>query len=149
MTTQKETQGSFADAIRTLAKFNFSAIEVYEIAINQIKNEEFKIQLQGFKKEHEQHIEKLNQLLSTHNEETVTNLDAKNLPVHNKIAITSITEDIDILRDMLASKEDIDSAYNNAESHPEIWGDAKEILRTGSSDEKRHKQWMEENAART
>ena len=149
MTIQIEAQGNFADAVRTLAVLNFSAIEVYEIAINQIKNEEFKVQLRSFKEEHERHTQELNGLLSTHNEQTVTNLDAKNSPVQNKIVITSVTEDIDILRDMLANKGEIDAAYTNAKNHPEAWADARGILSIGYSDEKRHKRWMEENTTKT
>jgi rubrerythrin len=146
MATLVGTQTSFANALRALIELDFDAIEAYEAAINRIENEEYKVQLQNFKEDHQRHVQELNQLLTIHNEKISSGPDAKKWLTQGKVVISGIMGDNAILRAMLSNEEDTNTAYDRVENHPEVWADAKEILSAGFSDEKRHKRWLEENA---
>lgn len=145
MSTLVGTQNSFADAIRSLIELDFDAIEAYEAAINRIENGEFRIQLRNFKEDHEGHVHELNQLLTIHNEKTVSGPDAKKWLTQGKVVLGSLMGDNAILKAMFTNEEDTNTAYERVTNHAEIWADAKEILSAGFSDEKRHKRWIEEN----
>jgi len=145
MATMVGTQNSFVNAVKALVELDFDAIEAYEAAINRIGNEEYKVQLQNFKEDHERHVQELNQLLSIHNEDIVSGPDMKKWLTQGKVIMGSLIGDTAILKAMLTNEEDTNTAYNRVENHPEIWGDAKEIISAGYSDERRHKRWLEEN----
>jgi len=145
MTTMVGTQNNFVDAIRELVELDFDAIEAYEAASNRIESDEYKVQLQNFKEDHERHVQELNQLLATHNEKIVLGPDAKKWLTQGKVVVMSLMGDKAILKAMLTNEEDTNTAYDRVENHPGIWDDSKEILSSGYSDEKRHKLWLEVN----
>ena len=72
MTTLVGTQKDFAIALKELIGLDYDAVEAYKAAIDRIKNEDCKNQLQKFKQDHERHIEELNNILILHKEEPVT-----------------------------------------------------------------------------
>lgn len=145
MSTLVGTQVNFADALRELIELDYDAIEAYEAAINRLEKESFKDKLKEFKKDHERHVNELNNVLSAHSEELVEGPSVKQWLAKGKVVLANIMGDEAILQAMRTNEEDTNTAYKRLNEHEDKWSDATDVLRRGLEDERRHKKWIEEN----
>ncbi len=145
MVTLVGRQENFSDAIKALVELDYDAIEAYEAAINRLKSENYKSQLEKFKKDHQRHIKKLNELLTEHGEDTINSPSSKQWLAKGKVVLGGLLDDTSILQAMRTNEEDTNVAYERVGSHKGKWEDANDILKDGLEDEKRHKKWLEDN----
>lgn len=145
MTTLVGKQHDFADALYELCELDYDSIEAYEAAINRLDSENLKAQLIEFKNDHQHHVDEISVLLSKHQAKVPQGPSNKQLLTQGKVVFANLFGDKAILKAMHSNEIDTNTAYERIVSHPGIWLDALEILLKGLQDEKRHKQWLEEN----
>ncbi|HJD67763.1 MAG TPA: PA2169 family four-helix-bundle protein [Rickettsia endosymbiont of Bembidion lapponicum] len=143
MTTLVGIQNNFVDAIKELIELDYDAIEAYEAAINRITDENYKIQLQRFKEDHERHVKELNELLSKHKEDEITGPSSKQWLTKGKVVLATQIGDRAILHAMLSNEEDTNTAYERLNNHADKWHNAEKVLEQGFKDEQKHKKWIE------
>ena len=143
MTTLVGTQKDFTSVIRELIELDYDAVEAYKVAIDKLVNSEFKAKMQEFKKDHERHIEDLAAVLRKHFEEVPTGPDGKQWLTKGKVFLASAVSDKAILMAMKDNEEDTNTAYIRTYERDDMWNDAKEVIRKGKEDEKRHKDVIE------
>lgn len=143
MVTRVGMQEEFADALYELCELDYDAIAAYQTAITRLENQDFKSKFEQFKSDHERHIRELRELLEEHHEEFPEGPGARHLLAQGKASLTKLTSDDAILRAMLANEEDTNTAYQRLNTRVDEWEDAKDILRRGLEDERRHKKWFE------
>lgn len=144
MATRVGTQEQFVDALYELCELDYDAVEAYQAAINRLDNNQYKNQLQQFKADHERHIREIKNLLKQHNAEFPEGPSSKQLLAQGKVVLANLFGDDAILKAMLSNEEDTNTAYERLNSRTDEWEDAKDILRRGLEDERRHKQWIEQ-----
>ncbi len=113
------------------------------MAIDKLANNDIKAQMQEFKKDHERHIEDLAAVLRKHFEEVPTGPDGKQWLTKGKVFLASAVGDKAILMAMNDNETDTNTAYTRIFGRDDIWEDAKEAIRKGMEDEKRHKDVIE------
>jgi hypothetical protein len=143
MATFVGKQDKFSDAIYELCELDIDAIGAYQTAIDHLDNSEYVKNLSSFKSDHERHVRELSELLVEHNLEAPKGSSAKSFLAKGKVYIADLFGDKSILEAMLSNEMDTNIAYGRLNNRPDEWEDAKEILRRGLEDERRHKLWLE------
>lgn len=136
-------QKDFGDALKDLLELEFDALEAYNESIKRLENSEYKQQMSDFRDDHKHHIEKITQLLKTHNIEFTRGPDAKQWLTKGKVIIADLLGDTAILKAMWTNEIETNMAYERMHNHEDIWSDAKDFILEGFSDEKKHKAWLE------
>lgn len=145
MATLVGMQADFAKAISELIELDYDAVEAYELAIQRLKSISYKNKIEEFKKDHERHINELNEILVIHNKVKVKGPSSKQWLTKGKVVLSNLVgNDITILKAMLTNEEDTNTAYERVNNHQEKWNDAITVLKQGLLDEKRHKKWIED-----
>lgn len=144
MATLVGTQKEFHDALYALCELDYDAVEAYKAAINRLENEIYKNTLSDFMNDHIRHIEELTSLLKTHNHPAPEGPDMKQYLAQGKVVLANLMGDKAILKAMITNEEDTNTAYERLTQHAGKWSDASIILANGLNDEKRHKEWLEE-----
>lgn len=144
MTTFVGTQSEFVDAIKSLIELEYDAKEAYEVAINHLKDENYKNKLIEFKQDHERHIRELASVLSRHNEQVPQGPDAKQWLTKGKVFLANVVGDKSILLAMRSNEIDTNTAYETLKDREDKWDDIAQIIENNLADEKRHKEWLEE-----
>lgn len=144
MTTFVGSQSDFVTAIKELIELDYDAIEAYEVACNNLTNNDYKSKFKEFGKDHEKHVKELTELLTKHNATAPTGPSSgKQWLTKGKVILGSLFGDNNILKAMLSNEIDTNVAYERMRMHENIWEDAKNILNSGLEDEKKHKAWIE------
>ncbi len=147
MATTVGTQDRFMDALYQLCQLDFDTVEAYEAAINRLDNTEYSNQLAIFKADHEQHIRNITAILTKHNVKAPQGPGVKSLLADGKVVMANLFGDEAILKAMLTNEQDTNTAYERLNSRSDGWVDARDILRRGLEDERRHKAWIEATLA--
>jgi rubrerythrin len=153
MVTFVGTQADFGDALKDLIELDYDAVEAYEAAVNRLENQVFKEKLNIFKADHEWHIQELTNVLNKRDIEPPSGPSAgKQWLAKGKVVLANLIGDTTILRAMISNEIDTNSAYERISLREDMWPEAKDIVRRGLEDERRHKKWLEntlleENAA--
>ncbi len=148
MITKVGLQANFISALQDLAELDFDAIEAYEAAINRLENSHYKNKLTEFKNDHVEHTRVINDFLSRHKEEKITEPSAKSLLTKGKVVIADLFGEKAILSAMLSNEMDTNTAYENLSSHEHLDPDAAGFLHKGLQDEKKHKTWIESEVSK-
>lgn len=143
MTTLVGTQKDFTSVIKELIELDYDAVEAYKVAIDKLASGDLKAKMQEFKKDHERHIEDLAAVLRKHFEEVPTGPDGKQWLTKGKVFLASVVGDKAILMAMNDNETDTNTAYIRTFERDDIWNDAKDVIRKGKEDEKRHKETIE------
>lgn len=144
MVTLVGMQENFEDALKDLIELDYDAIEAYECAINRIINQELKEKLNIFKADHEWHIQELTSILKKRNISPPLGPSiGKQWLTKGKVVLANLIGDNTILRAMISNEIDTNTAYERISLREDIWPEAKDIIRKGLEDEKRHKKWLE------
>ena len=139
-------QGDFSSALKDLIELDYDAVEAYEAAINRLDNEDYKKALTEFKQDHERHISELSDLLREHGETPPKGASiGKQWLTKGKVLLGNIIGDDAILAAMKSNEIDTNTAYERMSIHDKIWDNAKDIIKAGLEDERRHKDWLERN----
>lgn len=143
MSTSVGTQDKFVDALYQLCELDYDAVEAYQAAINRLDNEEYKNKLSEFKADHQRHIREIQAILAKHNADAPDSPSAKQLLTQGKVVLANLFGDNAILKAMLSNEVDTNTAYERLNSRADEWDDAKDVLKRGLEDERRHKSWIE------
>lgn len=146
MVTNVGNQTKFIDAIKELIELDYDAVDTYKLAIEKLKNLEYKDKFYEFKGDHNQHIKQLSAFLARNNEIAPTEPDKiKDLLMKAKVEGASFMGDKDILKAMLSNEEDTVTAYERMNKRVKESSDQKiaKIIADGWEDEKRHKNWIQ------
>jgi rubrerythrin len=150
MVTLVGTQTNFVDALKELIELDYDAIEAYERAIEKVSEQKYKDQFSEFKKDHQRHVKELSEILSNRNETPPQGADAKKWLTEGKVHIAEYlakiigSGDKPILQAMDSNEIDTNDAYERMNNRDDIWDEAKDVLKRGLEDERRHKAWIEE-----
>jgi uncharacterized protein (TIGR02284 family) len=146
MVTMVGMQGDFASALKDLVELDYDAVEAYEAAINRLDDEEYKDVLKTFKEDHERHISELSDVLREHGETPPKSASVgKQWLTKGKVLLGNMIGDDAILAAMKSNEVDTNTAYERMSIHDKIWDSAKDIIKAGLEDERRHKDWFERN----
>ena len=145
MVTLVGTQSDFVKALQELAELDYDAIEAYKVAIDKLRNDDYKEEMKSFQKDHERHVEEINKILVSHGGEIIESPSGKQWLTKGKVALANmISEDKGILNAMLSNEEETNEAYKRMNHHEHLFPDAVETVRKGLQDERKHKKWIEE-----
>ncbi|MGV8948873.1 MAG: DUF2383 domain-containing protein [Candidatus Paracaedibacter sp.] len=144
MVTFVGTQENFAEALKELIKLEYAATDSYEAAIGRLENPAYKDKLSEFKKDHEGHIKEISALLNQNKHEIPQpGIMGKQLLTTGKVILANMVGDNTILQAMKDNEIDTNTAYERMNDHTDKWPEAKEFIKNGLQDEKRHKAWLE------
>ncbi len=144
MVTFVGTQEDFTQALKELIELEYAATDSYEAAIDRLENPAYKTKLNEFKKDHEQHIKEISALLKKNKQEVPQpGVLGKQLITTGKVILANMVGDNTILHAMKSNEMDTNTAYERMNDHKGKWPDAKEFIKSGLQDERRHKAWLE------
>jgi len=144
MATLVGTQRKLVDSVKSLIELDYDSIEAYQMAIDNLENQQYKNQLKKFCNDHRKHVDKLSLLLEEKGIKINLGPDTKQWLTKGKVAMVHLLGDRAILDSMLSNEEDTNSAYHNMNNRGDLWDDLKPLIENGLEDEKRHKKWIEE-----
>lgn len=149
MVTLVGTQNDFSNSLKELIELDFDAVEAYQAAINRLESETFKMKFKEFLSDHERHIRELSELLRSYSEDAPEGPSiAKQWLTKGKVVLANIVGDKAILQAMSSNEIDTNVAYERMNQREDKWPESIEILQRGLEDEKRHKNWIEEQLVR-
>lgn len=144
MVTLVGTQNKFSDAVKELVELIYDVVDAYQVAIDKISNIKLKLQFIAFKKEHEQKIKELSNLLTKHSQTAPTGPSlAKQWIAKGKIVLANLFNNKAILMAVKSNEDDANAAYENMLKHAEKWPDAQPILLQGLAEVRRHRDNLE------
>jgi uncharacterized protein (TIGR02284 family) len=145
MTTFVGIQEEFIDAVKDLIELDFDSIEAYQAAINRVHNEDYKTKLSEFMADHQRHVNDLSALVEKHGSTPPTTPSVgKQWITKGKIVIANLIGDEAVLKAMADNEKDTIQAYKRMSERTDQWEEAKDILKRGLEDERRHKAWLDE-----
>lgn len=150
MVTLVGTQTEFKKVIKELIELEYDAIEAYKLAIEKLKEVNYKNKLEEFLIDHKRHVAEIKQAY-------INKLDLPgsgdfikgNLAKLKVVIANAIGSDKSILKAMLTNELDTNIAYERVNNHPQKPDDSKItlILQLAYEDEKRHKAWLTSETA--
>ncbi|MFN7365398.1 MAG: DUF892 family protein [Alphaproteobacteria bacterium] len=133
----------FGEELSNLLELEYDALEAYEAAVNRLSDKEYKDKLSLFMQDHQRHIEEISKLLESRGLNAATGPSiGKQWVTKGKVVLANLVGDLTILRAMHSNEIDTNTAYERMYSHDHHWPEAKDMLRRALSDEKRHKEWL-------
>lgn len=143
MVTFVGNQENFADALKELIELDRAAVEAYQAAEDRLNHPDYKNKFKEFRADHERHIQQIIGLLENHNEKGPEgSYLGKELIAKGKVILANMIGDTTILRAMKSNEIDTNVAYERMNDREDIWPEAREILKQGQRDEKKHKDWL-------
>ena len=146
MVTTVGMNADFEGLIKDLIELEYDAIGAYHACIERFENTQYKMQLQEFVSDHEQHLQDLQQCARTYNIEIPDGPDMKALLAKGKIVMADMFGDKAILMAMKTNEDDTVTAYERACEFDDVPSDVLPIFQKGHADELRHRAWMETTA---
>jgi rubrerythrin len=144
MVTLVGTQENFTDALKELIELEYAATDAYEAAVERLENPTYKEKLNEFRADHERHIKEISALLKKNNHEVPQKgTVGKRLITIGKVILANMVGDNTILEAMKSNETDTNMAYERLNGHQDKWPEAKEFIKNGLQDERRHKAWLE------
>jgi rubrerythrin/ElaB/YqjD/DUF883 family membrane-anchored ribosome-binding protein len=142
-TYPQATTEEVLDGLNDLLRLDHDAIGAYDVAIERLDDRDFTSQIAGFKRDHEGHIEALNQLITElggapENKPHVTGILKKAMQ-----AAGSIGGDKGLLIAWRANEYQVRSKYDAYASKAMHWPDnVKRLIDANALDEERHYHWV-------
>lgn len=144
MATLVGTQDKLVDSVKSLIELDYDAIEAYQVAIDNLENQQHKRQVEKFCNDHRRHVDRLSLLLEERGIKINLGPDSKKWLAKGKVTIAQLLGDRAILESMLSNEEDTNNAYYNMDNRIDLWEDLKSLVKGGLEDEKHHKKWLGE-----
>lgn len=144
MVTLVGTQNRFHDALKELVELNYDIIDAYQVAIDKLTSVQLRMQFIAFKKDYENQIAEIGDILSRHNQVPPRGTSlAKKWITRGKVILANLFNNKAILIAMKSNEEDSNAAYENILKHLEKWSDTEAILLKGLADVRRHRDNIE------
>ncbi len=140
----KLLEDHFIQELKDLISLDYAAVEGYETAIKGIKNQKYKVILEGFKNDYERHIGTISHFLKTRGYNCPTGPGIKKLLTQGKVILATFAGDIAILKAMRGNEIMTNEVYEKINTYDDIPSDIKKALMEGYRDEKYHLLWIEE-----
>ena len=148
MATTVGTESTLTELLSNLVELDFDAIEAYRAAIDRLEDAWARTRMGEFMADHERHTRELGGLLADMGEEAPTSGSMKSILTKGKVQIANLGGDKPVLQAMLSNEQDTNTAYERAVEHDGLSTTAREVLRRGLADERRHRAWIEGAIAR-
>jgi uncharacterized protein (TIGR02284 family) len=144
MITFVGTQTDFMDAMNSLIELEYDATEAYQAALDRLHSAEYRNQLSEFLEDHQEHIAELSAVVEKHGGVPPSEPSmGKQWLAKGKVVIANLMGDKVILLAMADNEKDTNKAYERMSERVDVWQDAKDIIKNGLEDEKRHKAWLD------
>lgn len=148
MVTLAGTQNNIKDLVEALLQLEMNALEAYDATIERLENQQFSQQVAQFRQDHYQHVEAMTQIARPLGIE-IPEAGAKSLLTKGKVVIADmIGNDSAILTAMKTNEYETVMAYENALKKDFLTAELRSICEKGLSDERRHRDWMDQAADR-
>ena len=148
MVTMVGTERDFLNMLGDLMALDYDAIAAYDSAISRLEDPAARQQLQEFRDDHYRHTRELSAAIKRLGGAPSSGAGAKSLLTMSKVAIGGLFGDKAVLLAMKSNEDDTNTAYQRAVDHDGGDGAARELLRRGLADERRHRAWIEQAAHR-
>jgi uncharacterized protein (TIGR02284 family) len=143
MATMVGKQADVKDLLYQLVELDFDAVAAYDAAIVRLKDGEAKSELEGFKRDHERHVQEVSEQLRLLGGDPPRGPDAKRVLTQGKVVIAGLMGDRAILMAMKTNEDDTNTAYERATSRNDVTPELRALLQRNLEDERRHRGWME------
>jgi Domain of unknown function (DUF2383). len=142
-TTAEQTE--ILEGLNDLLQLDHDAIGAYEVAIEKLEDRSHASQIRGFKRDHERHIESLNQTILSmggvpKNEPHGTG------PLKEAIqGLSAVAGDRGLLMAWRTNEHQVRTKYDRYASKANAWpSDVKRLIDENALDEERHYHWVTE-----
>jgi rubrerythrin len=131
------------DGLNDLLRLDHDAISAYEIAIDALRNRDHALQIEGFKRDHEAHIRRLNDLI-IHHGGTPANEPHATAPLKEAMQkLGGAGGDRGLLVAWRANELQAMTKYDRYAHKAARWpADAKRVVDENALDEERHYDWV-------
>lgn len=146
MATTIGTEDDFRDLVTNLIYLERDAIAAYETCIEKLKNPTLSQTVEGFRKDHLQHLDVLQEIARESGAEAPAEGDMKQMLTTGKVALASMMGESATLKAMKTNEDDTVTAYERAASHRDALPKSRDFFAKALSDERRHREWMERTA---
>jgi len=136
-------KSEFAVVTQDLLSLEYDALEAYKAAIGRLDNEEYRQKMIEFSEAHKRHINELSKSLSEHDVDVPSGPDMKKWLTQGKVVLANLIGDKTILAAMRSNEADVNTAYERINARNDIWDDARDIIRRGLEDERKHTEWLD------
>lgn len=144
MVTLVGTQENFTDALKELIELEYAETDAYEEAVERLEAPTYKEKLIEFRADHERHIKEISALLKKNNHEIPQKgTVGKRLITTGKVILANIVGDNTILQAIKSNETDANMAYERINNHKGKWPEARELIKRGLQDGRRHRAWLE------
>ena len=124
------------------------AIAAYDTVISRLENPDYKSRIEDFRQDHLGHLEALREFAAKYDVTPPGEGDMKEMLTTGKVAMADMVGGDDaILKAMSSNESDTVSAYQQAAENPVLPEEMRGMVEGALSDERRHKEWMEQAAA--
>ena len=122
------------------------AIAAYNSAIERLSNPDLGAKVAGFKDDHLQHLDTLQEMARQAGAEAPAEGDAKQMLTTGKIAMADLMGDGAVLKAMKTNEDDTVTAYERAARHDDARPGSRAFFEKALADEQRHRDWMQSRA---
>lgn len=147
MATTVGTENTADKLIRNCILLEHDAIAAYETLIERLSSTEIRSMIESFREDHLSHLDALKSAAAEHGVEPPTEDDMKEMLTTGKVKLADMVDgDATMLRAMITNEHDTASAYSHASENPDLPEGMRALVEGALSDEKRHRDWMEQHS---
>jgi uncharacterized protein (TIGR02284 family) len=139
MATMVGKQADVKDLLYQLVELDYDAVAAYDAAIARLKDGEAKSELEGFKRDHERHVQEVGDQLRLLGSEPPTGPDVKRVLTQGKVVIAGLMGDRAVLMAMKTNEDDTNTAYERATARADLAPELRALLQRNLEDERRHR----------
>lgn len=140
MATRIGTEADTVKMLEHLMSLDYDAIDAYQAAIERLEDDDYVAVMMRFKADHERHLIELRPIVTRLGGTPPDGPGPKSFLASGKVKLANLLGDEAILRAMRTNESDTNTAYERA--FAKAPPDAREVLRHGLEDERRHLEWI-------
>lgn len=145
----KSPQEATVKTLNSLIHLDYDAIDAYDAAIKRATDDNVRAALLEFRADHETHTGKLQSWVEKLGGKPATKSDLKAVLTSGKVAISSLSETMGILKAMQSNEEETNQKYDDALSTVTEPPELVEVLLHNRDDERKHKGWIDNHLDQT
>ncbi len=143
MATTVGNESTIDHLVTNLIYLERDALAAYESSIDRLSDSALSQQVQEFRKDHQQHLDVLQEMARETGAEAPAEGDMKQMLTTGKIALADLMGDGAILKAMKTNEDDTVTAYERAAGHSDAQPKSKAFFEKALADERRHREWMD------
>lgn len=148
MVTLVGLESDLLQTLNNLVQLDLDAMEAYDLGVARVERSEFHEQLEAFKGDHVRHAEQLSAIVTEMGGKPSTGPGTKQMMTTGSAVLADIVGDKRVLEALKANEDDTNIAYERAIEVASGNASVEPVLRAGLDDERRHRQWLEEQLGR-